>query len=88
MKNTLQRYIGFYKLQEVDAFFLHDLASFNRIKTRFCTLCLLLVEKPNPSAPHTCSYSTRWPVGSLSRRLQNFLEGKFGEMGGGGLSLR
>ena len=51
MKNTLQRYIGFYKLQEVDALFLRNLASFNRIKARFCTLYLLLVEKPNPSAP-------------------------------------
>ena len=92
MKNTLQRYIGFYKLQEVDALFLYNLASFNRIKACFCTLYLLLVEKSYPSAPKqpllTCSHSTRWPVGSLSRRLQNFLEGKFGEMGGGGLSLR
>ena len=41
-----------------------------------------------PKQPHTCFHSTRWPVGSLSRRLQNFLVGKFGEMGGGGLSLR
>ena len=73
MKNTLQRYIGFYKLQEVDALFLHNLASFNRIKACFCTLYLLLVEKSYPSAPHTCSHSTRWPVGSLSRRLQNTL---------------
>ena len=91
MKNTLQRYIGFYKLQEVDALFLYNLASFNKIKACFCTLYLLLVEKSYPSPPKTapsCSHSTRWPVGSLSRRLQNFLEGKFGEMGGGGLSLR
>lgn len=76
MKNTLQRYIGFYKLQEVDALFLYNLASFNKIKTCFCTLYLLLVEKSYPSAPkqpHTCSHSTRWPVGSLSRRLQNTL---------------
>ena len=42
-----------------------------------------------PKQPlQTCSHSTRWPVGSLSRRLQDFLVGKFGEMGGGGLSLR
>ena len=76
MKNTLQRYIGFYKLQEVDALFLYNLASFNRIKAYFCTLYLLLVEKSYPSPPkqpHTCFHSTRWPVGSLSRRLQNTL---------------
>lgn len=53
MKNTLQRYIGFYKLQEVDALFLRNLASFNRIKACFCTLYLLLVEKSYPSAPQT-----------------------------------
>ena len=50
MKNTLQRYIGFYKLQEVNALFRHNLASFNKIKTCFCTLYLLLVEKLPPSA--------------------------------------
>ena len=42
----------------------------------------------SPQTAPSCSHSTRWPVGSLSRRLQNFLVGKFGEMGGGGLSLR
>ena len=53
MKNTLQRYIGFYKQQEVDALFLHNLAYFNKNKACFCTLCLLLVEKSPPSVPQT-----------------------------------
>ena len=56
MKNTLQRYIGFYKLQEVDALFLNNLTSFNRIKACFCTLYLLLVEKSYPSAPQNSPF--------------------------------
>lgn len=65
MKNTLQRYIGFYKLQEVDALFLHNLASFNRIAACFCTLYLLLVEKSFPSAPQTAP-SDLFPQHSLA----------------------
>ena len=65
MKNTLQRYIGFYKLQEVNALFLHNLTSFNRIKVCFCTLYLLLVEKSYPS-PHKTAPSDLLPQHSLA----------------------
>lgn len=68
MKNTLQRYIGFYKLQEVDALFRHNLAYFNKNKACFCTLCLLLVEKSPPSVPQT-DPSDLLPQHSLACRL-------------------
>ena len=65
MKNTLQRYIGFYKLQEVDALFLNNLTSFNRIKACFCTLYLLLVEK-SYTLPHKAAPSDLLPQHSLA----------------------
>lgn len=49
MKNTLQRYIGFYKLQEVDALFRHNLASFNKEMVHFCTFHQFSMEKSDLS---------------------------------------